>query len=306
MELRQLESFVYVVREGSFSDAARLLHVSQPTVSAHVAALEKELDCALILRTAKRSSPTEEGRDLFRVAQQMLSARDRAQTIGGNAQTRLTIGSSSAPSRLWVPRLLASYRASFPKVRVHVIEDDSMRVIERVESGEIDIGLVGAKKSGSPCSFVPFASDELVIAAPNTNRYRALKRMHGDASVLLNEPFLVRSTASGTQSQAKKLIESLGRSFDSINVIAEISDSETLRNCIAEGLGVGVISRNMAESLGKQKRILCFPAPNGGFTRPLYAVTLPGRYQSEALRAFLRIARTHTRTQGEQNRPARE
>lgn len=69
---------------------------------------------------------------------------------------------------------------------------------------------------------------------------------------------------------------------------------------------MGVISRNMAASLGKKKRILCFPAPNGGFTRPLYAVTLPDRYQSEALRAFLRIARAYTRAQDKQNRPARE
>ncbi len=289
MEFRQIESFVRLAECESFSRAAQSLHVSQPTVSAHIAALERELDTALVVRTAKRFALTAEGRAFREQALAMLASRDKALAIASKGRRRLVIGTSSAPARAHLPGLLASYHRAQPDMRVCVEECDSMRVIAQVESGEVDIGLAGAEDPQSPCSFTPFATDELVVAAPNTPRYRALLRSGAHAQTLLDEPFLVRSTTSGTQTQAQRLLRMLGRELDSLNVVAQIDDAETMRSCIAEGLGVGVLSRSVVSISGKGNRLLCFSAPGGGYWRKLYLVEMPGRYQSQAQRAFSQI-----------------
>lgn len=291
MELRQIESFIRVVECESFSLAAQSLHVSQPTVSAHIAALERELDTALVVRNAKRFALTAEGRALYEQALVMLASRDKALAIASKGARRLLIGASSAPSRAHLPTLLATYRRAQPDMRVRVEERDSMSVISQVESGEVDLGLTGAENPQSPCTFTPFASDELVVAAPNTPRYRALARSGASARALLDEPFLVRSTTSGTQTQADRLLEAMGRGFDAMHVVAQIDDAETMRACIAEGLGVGVLSRSMVSGSGEEDRIICFSASGGGYWRNLYLVEMPGRYQSQAQKAFAQIVR---------------
>lgn len=291
MEFRQIESFVRVAECESFSRAAQSLHVSQPTVSAHIAALEREFDTALVVRTAKRFALTAEGRAFREQALAMLASRDKALAIASKGRRQLVIGTSSAPARAHLPRLLASYHRVQPDMRVRVEERDSMRVIEQVETGEVDLGLAGAEDPQSSCTFTPFAADELVVAAPNTPRYRALLRAGASAQTLLDEPFLVRSTTSGTQTQAEHLLQMLGREVNSLNVVAQIDDAETMRSCIAEGLGVGVLSRSVVSTSRKGNRLLCFSASGGGYWRKLYLVEMPGRYQSQAQQAFAQIVR---------------
>ena len=78
MDIKQLEAFCMVVRQGSFSRAARVLGVSQPTVSAHISTLEKELGCELLIRTSKSILPTDKGATLLGYAQGIMSLRQKA------------------------------------------------------------------------------------------------------------------------------------------------------------------------------------------------------------------------------------
>ncbi len=114
MELRQLEAFSYVVETGSFSQAAKLLHVSQPTVSAHVTALERELGLTLIARTTREAGPTEAGRLLFEYAGRILALRRQADEELRRFATELsgtvTVAASTIPGRYFLPRMLAAFQ----------------------------------------------------------------------------------------------------------------------------------------------------------------------------------------------------
>ena len=78
MDFKQLEAFVYVVKLKSFSKTAEKLYLTQPTISAHISSLEKELGVQLIVRSAKEALPSEEGKVLYEYAQDMLTLRDNA------------------------------------------------------------------------------------------------------------------------------------------------------------------------------------------------------------------------------------
>ena len=93
MELKQLEAFVSVVEEGSFSGAAKRMFLTQPTVSTHIATLEKEMKVKLFERTTKHLSLTEDGRQLFGLASRMLELKKAMQDYSSDAGTdRICLG----------------------------------------------------------------------------------------------------------------------------------------------------------------------------------------------------------------------
>ena len=128
MDIKQLEAFVYVVETGSFSRAGELLHLTQPTISAHVAALEQELRIKLILRTTKETCPSEAGRLLYDYAKKILQTREEAvEAISGfsrNMTGTVTVAASSIPGQYFLPKLLQSFREKYPDIRFLNREED--------------------------------------------------------------------------------------------------------------------------------------------------------------------------------------
>ena len=110
MELKQLEAFVAVVDYNSFSEAARHLFLTQPTVSAHVASLEKELDTKLISRTTKKLHVTPQGYNLYDSAVSMLKIRDHIlnEFVGSHKQI-IELGASTIPSSYVLPEVLSAF-----------------------------------------------------------------------------------------------------------------------------------------------------------------------------------------------------
>ena len=106
MDIKQLEAFCMVVRQGSFSKAARVLGVSQPTVSAHISTLEKELGCELLIRTSNSILPTDKGATLLSYAQGIMSLRQKAMEELSREDSRYTGSITIAASSVRMDLLL--------------------------------------------------------------------------------------------------------------------------------------------------------------------------------------------------------
>lgn len=106
----------------------------------------------------------------------------------------------------------------------------------RWNDGICDIGLVGTTTSDTSCEFLPFASDELVIAAPATPHYHAYQTMPSPLDALLKEPFLLREDNSGTKQETLYFLKNKGLSLDDLNVIAVMDDAAALKQCIMLGM----------------------------------------------------------------------
>jgi DNA-binding transcriptional LysR family regulator len=107
MDMKQLEALVYVVETCSFSRAGELLHLTQPTISSHIAALERELKIKLIVRTTKEIYPSEAGKLLYGYAKEILQKREEAlQAIGDffhEMRGTITVAASSIPGQYSFP-----------------------------------------------------------------------------------------------------------------------------------------------------------------------------------------------------------
>ena len=147
MELRTLRVFVEVVRQGGFTEAAKVVFATQSTVSKAVKQLEDELGVRLLDRIGHRSSITATGEIVYRRALTMLAERDslisELDDLRGLRRGRLRLGLPRVTSDILFAPMFAAYRARYPGVDVRIVQDGSARLEELLRSGDIDLaGLV--------------------------------------------------------------------------------------------------------------------------------------------------------------------
>ena len=289
MDFRQLEAFVSTVEHKSFSAAAAALYLSQPTISSHVHSLEKELQVQLIHRTTKRFEVTSEGQRLYEYAVALLQLQKKAiNELSDAPKKELHIGASSVPGQCILPQILGNYRQLCPDVCFQVVFSDSLDIIQQVSNGTLDIGLVGTTAE-SCCAFVPFVSDELVVAVPNTPHYQELISSRTPLSQLLKEPIIMRTDHSGTMRETQQFLQRLQISMDDLNIIAYMNDAAAIQNCVIQGLGVSIMSRQTVEASAQRGDLLMVPLGEHALLRKLYIVYRESEFLPRTSLDFIRF-----------------
>ncbi|MGN0205128.1 MAG: selenium metabolism-associated LysR family transcriptional regulator, partial [Coprococcus sp.] len=273
MELKQLEAFTAVVDYNSFSEAAKHLFLTQPTVSAHVAALEKELDTKLIVRTTKRLYITSRGYELYDSAVSMLKIRNHIlNEFVGSHKRIIDLGASTIPSSYVLPEILSAFGHLNPDIYFHSELSDSMGIIQQVQSGKLDFGLVGTATEDNDLVFIPFLEDELVIVTPVTPHYLQLEKEKATLDRMLSEPFILREKGSGTKKEVDKYLEKRKIPASSLNVVARMNDLEAVKRSIMNGLGISILSAKSIQDLKNSRQVIVFPLDKPAPTRNLYIV----------------------------------
>ena len=168
MELRELESFVSIIENGSVSRAAASLGLSQPAVSKHLAHLEEELGVELLLRGRTRSVPTVEGEILLKRGRKILiELRGMATAIrqsGGALSGTVTMAAGSIPGDYILPPLLRRFHERHRAVSVSLKSLDSRRAMADLVNRRIDVACLGEDRLPTGYVVHPFIIDELVLA----------------------------------------------------------------------------------------------------------------------------------------------
>lgn len=289
MEFRQLEAFVAVTKHQSFSKAADELYITQPTVSAHVKALEQELGVVLLDRTTKSLALTPEGQTLYSYARRLVKMRDIAveKTIHNHRQ-RLTIAASSVPSLRILPSILGKYTKMYPHVDVVVTQSDSKASWEALKDGTCDIACIGSDYSSSGIEVAPIFIDKLMLITPCTPHYKKLKEEGVNLASLLAEPFIIREMGSGERKSASELISSLGLSLEDINVVIQTNDSGAITQFVAAGCGVSLMSYSQVKDQVEAGKILAFELPDA--PDRVFNMAWSKRNHSEAVQSFVALA----------------
>lgn len=259
MELKQLESFVAVVVYKSFTEAAKQLYISQPTISTHIQMLEKELESKLIIRTTKTIELTKRGKELYECAVKMLDLRDGLlEKWKGSDEKIVRLGVSTIPSAYILPEFLPKFCKDYPEIFFHSIQSDSKGIIEGVLDDRMDVGLIGMECDDEHLACVPFYEDELIVITPVTEYFLKLRKKENAMEALFKEPMILREKGSGTKKAADLFLEKEGISKDSLQVVAYMNDPEAIKNSVAAGLGISIVSKKAAENMILEKRLLSF------------------------------------------------
>lgn len=172
MELRHLRYFIAVARAENVTRAALKLHVSQPALSRQIRDLEEELGFSLLERTPKSVRLTEAGRVFLLEAQAVLDradeAVDKARAKAGQFEGKLQLGYAPSPSVEVLPRVLRSFQAKFPSVRVLLHDLSAEEMISQLHEGKLDVALTVRPlgKSSRGLSFQELARYPWCVAVP--------------------------------------------------------------------------------------------------------------------------------------------
>lgn len=264
-----------VVELASFSRAAEELHVSQPSVSAYVSSLEKELGILLINRTTKVISTTLAGERFLESARKMLwLKRETADILGSLSEDisgEIRVLASSMPAVYILPKLIAGFHRLYPEISFNIRGGDTAKVAQGIAAHKADIGFAGSVLGEGKCDFYEFATEKLVVIAPPDSHYNEDKE-YSIQEVLYGSSFVSREIGSGTRTEYEKFFDENGIVPDKIKIAAGIDSTHGIVNAVAHGLGVSIVSELAAAqkiSLGELKQIkINSPLP----VRKIYAV----------------------------------
>lgn len=303
MDIKELEAFVYVVENCSFSRAAELLHLTQPTISSHISALERKLGIKLVVRTTKETYPSDAGKLLYGYAKEILQVRENAaialKNFSKEMRGTITLASSTVPSQYYLPRMLQNFHEKYPDISFNIQMEDSPKVVEMVVSRSVEIGFCGTRIENHKCIPQEFASDCMAVITPNTEKFRAYAGGELPREVLVGETFISREKSSGTYQSAKEIFARMGIDIAQMHTAIEVRSSESVKQMVAEGLGIGVISLSAARDYVQFEKVLAFPFAEESLRRKLYIVKHKNSILSPIAQTFYDYARHYNENENE-------
>lgn len=297
MNLKQLEAFVQVAEGGSFSKAAKELYLTQPTVSAHISSLEKELNVRLFVRNTKEVSLSDDGRELYKYARQMIDLESQIEEKFGSSRKEkrqcITIAASTIPSQYLLPKVLIRFSEKYPEEQLKIIETDSSKVIAQIVDHLAEVGFTGTVLEKKHCKYLPFYKDELVIITPNTDKYRRIRDEGGeDISWIMKEHVIMREEGSGTRKEAGKQLRRAGVELTDLDIIASIENQETIKKSVRQGMGISILSRLATADEAEDGHLLVFPIPFADEGRNINLVYNKNYQLSRSAERFIKVVRS--------------
>jgi len=222
VNLRSLRYFVTIVELSGISRAARALHIAQPALTQHVAALEEKLKVQLLLRTVNGVVPTDAGMALYRNARQILRQIDQTvlevQAQGDQPRGKVSIGMPTAVAYVLTVPLLGEIRRRYPEIELHIIENMSGILLELLSSGRLDM------------SFLYDGGRQAALKS-----FKATKVLDEE---LVYVDWVLPAAPGGTRQIIDTGFARLGRTP---RVVAELSSAKALKGAILSGYGASIL-----------------------------------------------------------------
>ncbi len=289
MEIRKLEAFCRVVELKSFTRAAKVMLLSQPTVSEQIRNLEHELDQKLLDRLGREAVPTPAGNVLYNYAAKILKTRDEAiqamQQYSGRMVGRIVIGCGTIPGTYVLPQLISRFRRMHPSIQATLRITSSRIIAEKVLSGEQELGLIGARWNENGLDWSPMFSDELTLAVHPDHPLAGRKTVSFDE--LCKHPFIMREPESGTRKVIARILERSGLQEKNLQEAVEIGSTAAVKEAVKVGIGISILSKRAVRDDTACGRLQTVTLQGHDLHRPFYLIQRKNRQLSPVAAVFL-------------------
>jgi LysR family transcriptional regulator, low CO2-responsive transcriptional regulator len=286
----QLTAFLAVVKHGSVTAAAQELYVTQPSVSAAVAALERELGVELTERAGRNVRPTAAGREYARYAAHVVGLLKEGAEVAGQVATgeneQLRLGAVLTAGEHLMPALIQNFREHRPAVHISLSVANRQEVFRALANHESDLVVSGRPPDEDDFAAVAFASNDFaLVTAPGDP---LAKRPWVAVEELADRPWLVRERGSGT----RRLCEDYLASTQLQPSLLTLGSNGAIKNAARIGLGLALQSR-VAVQLELDLGLLESIRPRGGLPeRSWFVVSSKAGPAREPVEAFTRYVQS--------------
>jgi DNA-binding transcriptional LysR family regulator len=295
MDLFQLETFLAVAEERSFSRAATRLHRTQPAVSQVIAKLEAELGESLLERTA--GNLTDAGEVLREYALKLLNLRRDAESALVDLRSlhtgKLNVAANEYTCLYLLP-VLDAFRKQHPRIKVAVQRALASRISDEVLSHSVELGVISFRPEDAQVRSTVVYRDELVcIVSPGHALAKARK---ATIARLGREPFVAHNVPSPLR---QKVIASFKRHKTPLQMEVELPSLDAIKRFVQRGNGVALVPKLTVESELELGALVAISVPELMFERKLRLVYRRQAALSHAARAFLRVVEAHAAEHGD-------
>jgi DNA-binding transcriptional LysR family regulator len=298
LNLHLLRLFVTVVRAGTFSRAADVLHISQPAISKGVREFELQVGCRLLDRTPRGVRPTAEGQALVRHAEKLFAveraAEDELLSLRALDIGSLRIGASTTIATYIIAEYLGIFHRRYPGIDLRLVSANTREVADSMAAHDIEVALVEGPVEDSGLISEAWRTDVMgLIVSP----FHPLARSEHavDCGVLADEILIVREPGSGSREIVTQTLRAHGVKP---RRTLEIGSTEAIKRVVAAGIGVSIVSTATIDDELRLGRLKLIPIRNLRIERTLWQLRTPGRIDIPAASAFERILREDEPTPG--------
>ena len=283
--LHQLQILEAIARHGSFTRAAEELELTQPTVSQQIKRLTQTIGLPLFEQLGKQIYLTAAGQEVLAasaiISEKFAELEIAIDEIKGLKQGRINLVASTT-AKYFVPRLLGTFRRKHPDIELALHITNQEGVLARLAKNQGDLYFTGRPPSDLEIELRPILDNPLVVVAPSNHPLAGKTNIA--IKELATEPFIFREAGSGTRSVVEHF---LAENRVAVDVAIELSSNEAIKQAIAGGLGISVLSQHSLD-LETQNGLLTILNVEGfPIHRHLYVIYPNGKQLSVAAQTFL-------------------
>jgi len=292
LDAHQLNIFLVAAETLNFTQAAQLLHMSQPSVSQHIKSLEQHFDTALFVRVGRQLQLSDAGEALIPLARAMVTQsvhiEEEMASLHGEIFGHLKVGCSTTPGKYVLPQLLARFHNQYPMVKITCQVAPQANSIKRLCEGQIHFALSSHshRQSCSTAEFRLFMKDPVMLIAPLKHPWAQRDEIMPEE--LYDANFILREEESGTFATVRDALSSINFSIHDLNTLLTLGNSEAISLAVQEGLGVGFVSNTVVAGM-RQTDVAIIPIHGLSICRDIYIGRHVGRPATVAQTAFWKM-----------------
>ena len=295
MDDHKLKVFCIVAETKSFSRASEIIRLTQPAVSLQIQALEEMYGTKLFNRSGCVITLTKAGEMLYRYAKEISSLYAAAEKeiggVTGLVKGIISVGASSTIGNYVLPSVIADFRRKFPKVGIHLQVGNTKNVIDFLNAGSVDIGLVDGDVNKQKLLMEKLIPDEMVfIMSPY---HHLAKKSSISIMELSKEPLIFREEGSGTRQAIEKYLAKHGISQQHLKISLIMGSTDAIKGAVEEGLGTSIMSRWAARKEVKYGSLKTAVFKEDKFVRDFSLVYKKSKEQSHTIEQFIGFLRRY-------------
>jgi LysR family transcriptional regulator, low CO2-responsive transcriptional regulator len=297
MDFDQLRTFLEVAKQESFSRAGQKVFRSQSAVSAQIRQIESEYGERLLDRSGKTVRLTPAGEVFREYAQRMLSLRDESLRAvadhGNDPRGVLALGANEATCLYVLPNVFAEYLRLYPAVQVSIYRNFSHKILERLDSGAIDVGIVTLPVKMPMLKVRTIFRDRLVLMVSADNPLAEHDKV--PISMVVEQPVILPRTGF-----TRRIMDKLFRPYrEKLHVRMELPSIGMIKSFVAAGLGVSLISESFARDEVQSGKVKLIALKDNELTRELGLAYRRNRSLPRAAEVFIELLQRRTAHSGQ-------
>lgn len=296
MEDHKLKVFCTVAETKSFSKASEIIHLTQPAVSLQIQALEELYETKLFDRSSSTVTLTPAGEILYRYAKEILGlyavAEKNLGELTGLVKGSISVGASSTIGNYLLPTVIAEFRKTHPKIKMRLFIGNTKRIVELLNTGNIDIGLVEGDVTRQKLVVGKLLEDELVVIIPEVHPWS--KKREVSIYDIAKEPFILREEGSGTRQIIEKYLNKHGISAHDIKASMMLGSTEAIKAAVESGIGISIVSRWAARKEKKYGTLKVLSAKEEKMFRDFSLISNKNAIASHAVDEFLTYLKNYS------------